>query len=206
MIGDPLIIAESDYVRAQNIFDKSKDNNIVLIGGGSGTKKSECAYAFQKILYDKKKSSFVVSLDDYYVTHATIRNENRKKQGIDSVGLSEMDWHNLERIYEDFRDAKEIHFKRVHRFLDTVEYNVIDSEEIDFLIIEGLYANYLRKSYSDNLSVYLEGNPVQTLEFRKLRGKENENDPFRERVVQKEYNVVVQLKRYADLILEFKGE
>jgi uridine kinase len=206
MIGDPLIISEEDYVRAKKAFEHIQDNNIILVGGGSGTKKSEFSYALQRTLYDKKKSSFVVSLDDYYVTHATIRTENRKKQGIDSVGISEIDWHSLERIYEDFRDAKEIHFKRVHRFLDTVEHNVIDGEEIDFLIIEGLYANYLRKSYSDNLSVYLEGNPVQTLEFRKLRGKENENDPFRERVVQKEYNVVVQLKRYADLILEFKGE
>lgn len=202
MIGDPILIALEDYDRAKEIVKNLKDKNIILIGGGSGTKKSECAYAIQRVLYDKKKSSFVISLDDYYLVHATIRAENRRKQGLDSVGISEIDWGTLERIYEDFKEQKPINFKRTHRFLDAIEYNTINSD-FDYLIIEGLYANYLRKTFNDNLSVYLEGNPSQTLKFRELRGKENEKDEFRAKVVQKEYNVVSQLKRYTDLVLPF---
>lgn len=202
MIGDALLVSLQDYERAKEILKNLKDNKIILIGGGSGTQKSELAYALQKLLNDKKKSSFVISLDDYYIVHATIRAENRKKQGLDSVGISEIDWVALERIYEDCKEHKPINFKRTHRFLDAIEYNSINSD-FDCLIIEGLYANYLRKTFNDNFSVYLEGNPTQTLKFRELRGKENEQDEFRKAVVQREFNVVSQLKRYADLVLPF---
>jgi uridine kinase len=205
MISDPLMLSQKDYKRAKKCISLISDEKIVLIGGGSGTSKSELAYAVQKELYNKKKTSFIVSLDDYYTTHATIRAENRKKQGLESVGISELDWESLKRIYEDFQNQKEIHFRRTHRFLDAIEYNTIEAN-FDYLIIEGLYANYLRKFYNDNFSIYLEGSPAQTLEFRKLRGKEQENDEFRQSVVQKEYNVVVQLKRYSDVQLEYEND
>jgi len=203
MIGDILLVSELDYDRAKTVFKQIKTDDIILIGGTSGSKKSELAYCLQKIAFEHKKSSLVISLDDYYHTTPSIRHYNRKKQGIDSVGLSEIDWDYLQRIYSDFQSCKQIHFKRVHRFLDSIEHNVIDSDEINLIIFEGLYSNYLRKFDTKNYSVYLEGNPAQTLEFRKMRGKENESDGFREKVVQKEYNVVCQLKKYADLILPF---
>jgi uridine kinase len=202
MIGDPLILVQGDYKRAENIFKNIEDKRIILIGGSSGCRKSEQAYCLQKLFNDNKKSSFVVSLDDYYNTMPSIRVINRKKMGLESVGLSEIDWDYLQRIYEDFQNEKPITFRRTHRFVDAVEHNVLESV-IDILIIEGLYANYLRKFYSDNFSIFLEGNPKQTLKFRKIRGKENEDDDFRQKVVQREFNVVCQLKKYADLIVPF---
>ena len=206
MIGDPLILSSEDYKRAKDIWLKNKnDNDIFLIGGASGTAKSELSYCLQKTIFELDElSSIVISLDDYYFTMPSIRRYNRKKQGIDSVGLQEVDWDYMQRIYDDYQDEKEIHLKRVHRFLDEIEHSVLNGEDIDVIIFEGLYANYLRKFYSNNFSIFLEGNPEQTLEFRKLRGKEKEEDAFRTKVVQKEFNIVSQLKRYADLILEFK--
>lgn len=206
MIGDIILVSEQDYNRAKEVFSSIKDNRIILIGGTSGSKKSELAYCLQKIAFENKQSSLVISLDDYYNTMPSIRHYNRKKQGLETVGLSEIDWDYLQRIYEDFQQEKNIHFKRVHRFLDAMEHNVIDSDDIDLVIFEGLYANYLRKFYSDNFSIYLEGSPAQTLEFRKKRGKEDESDSFRSKIVQKEYNVVCQLKRYSDIILPFEEE
>lgn len=206
MISDPIIISTKDYNKANLVLTKLKNERIILIGGGSGTKKSELANSLQKVLYDNKKSSLVISLDDYYLTHATIRNINRKKLGLDSIGLSEIDWEFVFRIYEDFQNKKILSFKRTHRFLDAIEHNSLESLEIDIIIFEGLYSNYLRKFYSNNFSIFLEGTPQQTLSFRKIRQKENENDDFRQKIVQKEFNVVVQLKRYADLIMPFDGE
>ena len=204
MIGDIILVSDKDYRRAEKVLKEIKNEKIILIGGSSGTAKSELAYSIQKLLNDNnKKSSFVVSLDDYYNTIASVRAINRKKLGLDSVGLSEIDFESLQRIYEDFQNQREIHFKRTHRFLDAVEHNILESN-IDYLIIEGLYANYLRKWYNDNFSVFLEGSPQQTLEFRKKRGKENEEDSFRVKVVEKEYRVTVQLKRYSDLIIPFE--
>ena len=154
----------------------SYNKKIILIGGTSGSCKSELAYCIQKNLFDLKKSSLVISLDDYYHVMPSIRDINRKKMGIDSVGIAEIDWTYLKRIYDDYNKKTQIQFKRTHKFLDAIENNTINGEEIDYLIFEGLYANYLRKSYTDNFSVFLLGNPSQTLEFRKMRGKEKTED------------------------------
>ena len=63
----------------------------------------------------------------------------------------------------------------------------------------------MRKNCSDNLSIFLEGNPSQTLAFREMRGKEDEQDNFRNSVVEKEYHVVCQLKKYSDLIIAYEN-
>ena len=204
MINDRLIITEESYKKAEKILLRLKERSIILIGGCSGTQKTETADCLQELLFNKKKMSLTLSLDDFYLVHPTIRNFNRKKQGLDSVGLKEIDWESLYRICNDFINNKTIHFRRVHKFLDAIEHNTIDSDSIDFLIVEGLYANYLKKFDYGDLSVFLEGTPEQTLEFRISRNKENENDDFRQQVVRKEFNVVSQLKRYADLILPHK--
>ncbi|MHA1789179.1 MAG: Hint domain-containing homing endonuclease [Candidatus Helarchaeota archaeon] len=186
-------------------FEVDKDS-LFLLKDFTIVHNSELSYAIQKKLWNKNKSSFVISLDDYYLIHATIRATNRKKLGLNSVGLNEIEWETLKRIYEDFQNKITINFKRTHRFLETIEHNAIDSKDIDYLIVEGLYANYLRKFYNNNFSVYLEGSPSQTLKFRKMRGKEDEHDEFRIKVVQKEYNVVCQLQRYADVKLPYIEE
>lgn len=203
MIGDRLIIQENHLRNAKIIYDKINERNIVLIGGNSGTGKSETADCLQELLIKDKKYSIVLSLDDFYLVHPTIRNYNRKKQGIESVGLSEIDWEALERICIDFKNKKEVHFRRVHKYADVIEHNVIDTDELEILIIEGLYANYLNKFGHGQISAFLEGNPEQTYQFRLNRRKENEEDEFRQKVVQKEFNVICQLKRYANLIIPF---
>lgn len=204
MINDRLIIDDNCFENAKDILSKIKERCIVLIGGGSGTKKTETADCLQELLYKQKKTSLLISLDDFYHVMPMIRNYNRKKQGLDSVGTQEIDWESLIRICEDFKNKKSIQFKRTHKYLDAIEHNVIDSDDIDVLIIEGLYANYLRKFEYGDISIFLEGNPEQTYEFRLKRRKENEEDDFRKQVVRKEFNVVSQLKRYTDLTIEFK--
>ena len=203
MINDRLIVLPKHKKNAQQIFEKK---SIILIGGCSGTGKSETSDCLQELLFEKKLSSLTLALDDFYLVHPTIRNYNRKKQGIDSVGLKEIDWESLCRICEDFKSNKPIHFKRTHKYADIIEHNIVDSEDIDILIIEGLYVNYLCKFEHEDISIYLDGSPAQTLEFRKQRGKENEEDSFRIKVVQKEFNVVCQLKRHASVIILFEND
>lgn len=205
MIGDPLIISEYHRENASQIISQIKEGYIVLIGGSSGTAKSETAHVLQQELFKVKLQSLILSLDDLYLVHPIIRDINRKKQGITSVGIKEIDWELIKHICNNFKKKKTIKFNRYHRFLDAIE-EVKLSGIIDVLIIEGLYANYLRKFKIGNLSLYMEGSPHQTLAFRLKRGKENEENKFRKKVVQKEFNVVCQLKKYADKIISFKGE
>ena len=202
MIGDRLLITEKAKINAKEILDKIDKDSIILIGGNSGTQKSETADCLQELLFKQNKQSIVLSLDDFYNTLPFIRNINRKKMGIECVGLSEIDWEELKRICDDFKNNKTIRFRRVHKYANIVEHIALDTEDIYYLIIEGLYANYLRKDGYGDLSIYLEGNPSQTLEFRKMRGKEDETDEFRKLIVEKEFKVICQLKRYSDLIIK----
>lgn len=204
MIGDRLLITEKAKNNSKEILKHIKNKKIILIYGVSGTQKSETADCLQEKLFNLGKQSLVISLDDFYNTLPSIRNKNRKKLGIESVGLSEIDWEDIKRICNDFLNKKPIRLKRTHKYADLVEHVTLETEDLFYLIIEGLYSGYLKKDNYGDFSIYLDGSPSQTLEFRKIRAKENENDDFRQKVVQKEYNVVCQLKRYADLILSFE--
>lgn len=204
MINDRLIVNERHFKIAKEIKPLIKKGNIVLIYGGAGTGKSEICDCLQGELFKKKLSSLSLSLDDYYLCHPTIRNYNRKKNGLESVGLIEIDWGYLGRICQDFKDKKTIYFRRVHRYADVIEHNSIESDDVDVLIIEGLYSGYMKKQKHGEYAIYLEGNPEQTLKFRRLRQKENPDDEFRKLVVQREANVVSQLKCYADKFIEFE--
>ena len=204
MISDRLICEERHFNIAKQIRPSIEKEDIVLIYGTSGTGKSEVGDCLQGELFEKKLSSFVLSLDDFYNTIPSLRNTNRKKMGIDTVGLQEIEWDFLVRICEDFQAKRPIHFKRVHKYADIIEHNTIESEEVDVLIVEGLFSGYLKNYGYGDYACFLEGSPAQTLEFRKKRRKENPEDEFRGRVVQKEYNIVSQLKRYADKIIPFE--
>jgi len=205
MIGDRILITDKSRKNAKEIVSLVKDNYIVLIYGNSGSQKTETSECLQEELFKNKKQSIVISLDDFYLTHPMIRNYNRKKLGLESVGLSEIDFEDLKRVCEDFKNKKPIRIKRTHKYADLVEHLSLETEDINALIIEGLYSGYLKKFGFGDLAIYLDGNPQQTLEFRKLRGKENEDDEFRTQVVRREYNTVCQLKKYADLIILYEN-
>ena len=204
MISDRLIVEERHFRIAKSVKSAVEKEDIVLVYGTSGTGKSEVSDCLQGELFKKKLSSLVLSLDDFYLIHPTIRNFNRKKLGLESVGLIEIDWEYLTRICQDFKEKKPIYFRRVHKFADVVEHNTIDSDDIDILIIEGLYSGYMKNYGYGDYSIYLEGSPAQTFDFREKRRKENPNDVFRSKVVTKEYNVISQLKKYADVLIPFE--
>ena len=203
MIGDRLLITNKAIDNAKQILNKLTDEEIILIYGGSGTSKSETADCLQELLFKKNKQSIMLSLDDFYHTLPSLRNLNRKKLGIDSVGISEIDWEEIKRICDDFKNKKSIRFKRVHKYANIVEHITLDTEDVSYLIIEGLYTGYLKKYNHGDVAIYLEGNPKNTFDFRKKRGKEDEDDEFRKTIVKREFNIISQLKKYSDLIINF---
>ena len=70
--------------------------------------------------------------------------------------------------------------------------------------MEGIFTGHLKKLGLLDYYVHLEGSIQETMKFRIERMKENENSNFRKKVVQKEANVVAQLKQFADLVIPFK--
>ena len=203
MIGDKIIITNQDKKRAKKLLSRIlslPSKSIIAIGGGSGTHKSELAICLQEELYKKNKLSLMVSLDDYYKIHFNFRNEERKNKGIKSVGKQEIDWSSIKTIIKKFKKGNKLFLQIINKYTNSFMLETIDSRGIDYLIIEGLYTNYLRQFKLCNLCIHLEGTPKQTLKFRKKRAKEDEDDSFRKKVVEKEYQEVLKLRKYVDVI------
>jgi uridine kinase len=206
MIGDKILINEIHHKKANLIYSKLQ-GKVIGIGGLSGVGKTEIALCLQELLYKDNYYSLLISLDDYYRTNFNDRNRIRKKKGLRSVGVQEIDWELVERAIKQFKEKKEIiNLQQINKFTNSFfEVYVYGANKLHYLIIEGLYAGYLKKMKLLDYYVHLKGNLKQTKKFRLERMKENERDNFRKKVVQKEANVIAQLKKFADLIIPFKG-
>jgi len=206
MIGDIILIKPRDYKKAKSILPIFKNGNRVIgIGGISGVSKTETAMCLQQLLHIKNRSTLLINMDDYYFSNFMDRNRIRKKNGLKTVGIKEIDWKQIKKIIKDFKNRKEsINLQMINKYTNSFfECIAFNTDKVDYLIIEGLFVGHLKKLGILNYYVHLDGNIEQTSKFRKERMKENENNEFRKKIVQREANIVVQLKKYADMLVEF---
>jgi len=209
MIGDrvnilPLHEKKAEIILAEVLKKYKKDSKFILaITGVSGTGKTECAYVIQEQLYKKYNiKNKVLHLDDYYKTNWHIRNKVRKETDI--IGKEEIMWEKFNKVLKNFKNnEKKLYIQRIHMYIDSIEFSICNSKNIDLLIVEGLYALY---GNLFDYGVYLDGNPEDTFKFRANRGKENPENKFRKYVVEREYNSVCQSKSLANLVIPFNIE
>lgn len=209
MIGDRLVIQEQHIRKAGLIMSTLLQNKapfkcILAIGGESGTGKTEIASLLQEQLYVTKKiRTKIIHEDDYYLTNWINRNEVRKKKGIQSVGIKEINWFKINKVLKNFKEGKrKSYVQRIHKFTDSVEYVIINNSTIDVMIVEGLYTNHLIQK---DVGIYLEGSIKDTYAFRKERFKENPDDAFRQQVLKQEAKDVRITKDKAHIWVSFKG-
>lgn len=208
MTGDKLILKPIHYKKSKQVLKALipfyfREKFTVTIGGESGTGKTEIASLLQESLWSEHKiRSKVLHIDDFYTVLWQSRNETRKKKGLDSVGIKEIDWEKVNKIIEDFYNTskKYLDSQRIHKYVNAIEYCKISNKHIDILIIEGLYANCLNEI---DLKVYLEGSIKETKLFREERGKEK-IDKFRIKVLNRERKEVLKTKKDIDLLIPFK--
>jgi hypothetical protein len=142
-------------------------------------------------------------IDDYYLTRWQDRNKVRKEKGIKYVGINEVNWDKLNKVIKNFRSKRKyLEVQKIHRFTNSIEIGKVENNKIDILIIEGLFANYLK---DNDISIYLKGDYTKTGDFRKERKKEEINK-FRKKVLEKEHKDVVMIeKKYpADIRVPFQ--
>ena len=175
MHRDVFIFKKEHEERGQVILDKFLDETVdsdytgvIGICGISGSGKSEVAWWVARKLYKLGISSHVINLDRYYKIPAKDRNAWRKENNY--IGRKEMDWN---RINDE-----------VYKFGDNA---------IKVLIVEGLYAGYV-----NGITFFLEDTIEGTDQWRKLRGKEDEEDEFRQYVVGEEYADILSGMRLYD--------
>jgi len=209
MIDDIIIIKNFHRKKAKLITDKIislPDRSVIGIQGVSGLGKTEISSLIRDLLYRKNRKSIIISLDDYYKEHWSIRNRTRKQKGIKTIGIKEIDWNLIKKIIKDFKKNKpELKTQQISKCADTFFDCIVNqADKLHYLIIEGLFSGYLKKFKLLDYCIHLEGNPKQTLKFRKERMKKKKKKKKRKKIVQKEANVVAQLKRYANLIVPFE--
>ena len=207
MIGDIIIIEKHHILKShilapeivKSYFPGKK--MIVALGGEPGVGKTEIATLLQKKLWnDSKIRSKKIHLDDYYFTSWQERNKLRKAKGIKTVGIKEIQWNYINRIIKTFLlNHGNLHLQKIHMYTNSIEKTISNTNFIDILLIEGLYANYIKNK---SLGIYLEGTVNDTENFRIKRNKEPQNN-FRNRVLKKEHQEVLKTKENADIYMKY---
>ena len=203
MYGDILVFQPIQNLKAYLIAERImsyKKPIVVTIYGVSGTAKSEIAYLLQQKLLQHNKSSYCLSIDDYFKTHPLEREEIRKRTGV--IGHREINWKKLNRVIRDCRLRCKSWVQEYYLFYQNLRHLKINFNKVEVLIIEGIYAGYLKSDFA----VFLDATEEQTYKFRKKRRKENPDDSFRKLVLKKEREDILAVKGKANILITFKGK
>ena len=202
MLEDVLLIKdkhrEAAAVIVEAILRIKKDKFIVAISGESGSGKSELTHVVAKDL--RKHSIFAkpIHIDNFYNTLPLKRTEWRIQNGIENVvGLSEYKWDEIDKVIDDFKNGRRSSMPCVDLVTEQVDKLTTDFQNVDMLIIDGLYAI---NTEGVNLRVYIELTYHETKKAQKDRGKEPQNE-YRMRVLEQEHQQVLSIKHKADLFV-----
>jgi uridine kinase len=206
MLNDILIINKAHERAAKTIFDKvmaeRTDKYIITITGEVGVGKCEVSLVLAKLLKNEGIMVKILHMDDYYKIPPAMRTEWRKKHGIRRVGYEEYNWEVVNKNLDDFRNNRKSEMPCVDLLNDKVDTIITDFNQIDLLIINGLYSI---KIDSADLKVFIDLTYKDTFDEQKATGKE-ELDDFRLKVLQREHEVIRTLKPEADFYVDFDLE
>ena len=200
MLGDVLLIEEKHHNAADEILIHLKNvtvkKYIIAIGGESGSGKSELAHVVAKKLKSMGKSAKIIHIDNYYLVPPEDRTAWRKEHGFESIGLNEYNWELINKNIDEFLHNQKSTMPCIDLLTDQIDQLTTDFNEIQYLIIEGLYSLNAKA----DLRVFIDLTYHETKKAQIVRGKEPQNE-FRLNVLKREHEVVQSLRPIADLIV-----
>jgi len=202
MLEDVLLIADKHRLAAaaivKEILKRKKEKYIVAISGESGSGKSELTHVVAKEMRKQGIFAKPIHIDNFYNTLPLKRTEWRISNGIENVvGLSEYKWDEIDRVIDDFKNGRVSSMPCVDLVTEQVDTLTTDFQNIDMLIIDGLYA--INADHVD-LAVFIELTYHETKKAQKDRGKEPQNE-YRMRVLEQEHQQVLSIKHKADFLI-----
>jgi uridine kinase len=202
MLGDVLLIADKHRSAATEIISKiletRKDRIIVCISGESGSGKSELSHCIGKDLVKIHKiPTKIIHSDNYYRIHPHIRNKWRQENGIENVGLGELDWETLNRNVDEFLNASVSRMPCIDLVPDDTDELITDFSKVKILIVDGLYSIAIEKA---DLRIYINLTYHETKKAQADRGKENTDD-LRWRILEQEHKTVISLRDKTDIFV-----
>lgn len=204
MQGDKLIIESRHRLAAQRVasmlsarITSCSTPYAISIAGESGSGKSEIAQALADEFARHQFKSVILQQDDYFV-YPPLSNHSRRRDDIHRVGPREvqLDWidRNIGAIVDG---ASSIEKPLVFYHDDRIEIERVDVHGCHAVIAEGTYTSLLKNVH---LRLFIDRTYIQTLETRRLRAREAA-DPFIERVLKLEHEIIKQHKAWADIVI-----
>ncbi len=204
MQGDRLVIESHHRKAAEQIaamisarITSHPTPYAIGVAGESGSGKSEMAQALADKLTGYQFKSVVLQQDDYFV-YPPFTNDSRRREDICRVGSQEvqLDWidRNIGAIVDgtDFIEKPLVFYEE-----NRIEIEKVDVRACRIVIAEGTYTSLLKNVH---LRLFIDRTYIQTLDTRRKRAREAA-DPFIERVLRLEHNIIKQHKAWADIVI-----
>jgi uridine kinase len=202
--GDIIIIEDHHRSAASVIADHlkpliaAKDGRYTItVAGESGAGKSETAAALAEALAERGSTTGVLQQDDYFI-HPPRTNHETRVADIDWIGTNEV---RLD-LLDDHLAAAVAGEASVEKPLVIYEEDAITKEimsltGLNVVIAEGTYTTLLNNA---DTRVFIARNRLETMAARRQRGRE-EMDPFIERVLEIEHEIIAPHRQRADIII-----
>ncbi len=200
MLGDVLLITEKHERAGAQIVERlnesATDKVVVAIGGESGSGKSELAHVVARALKDQNRLTKILHIDNYYTVRPQDREAWRKENGIESVGLGEIDWELLDEHLDAFRQGQKAVLPCIDLLTDQIDELHTDFEAIEVVIVDGLYPLHVDAEFK----IFIDLTYRETKKAQLLRGKEPQNE-YRLNVLKREHEVVQGLRPLANYLV-----
>ena len=207
MRGD-VIVLEDYHIKAgkrivQHILDDVNAINrcyVITVGGESGSGKSEMGKAIKDEFLKEGCKSIVLGQDDYFVLPPRSNDAKRRE---DSCWLGPHVEVKIDVLEKNIMEA--IHGKEVIRkpLIDYEKDKILEEEVnlegVKVLIAEGTYTSLLRNV---DKRIFIDRNFQDTLAHRSKRNRGDEvGDPFIDRILKVEHQIIAGHKNLADIII-----
>lgn len=206
MQGDTIIIEEHHRSAAKAILpvilpliEAANGKYTLSVAGESGSGKSEIATAIADALAENGIKSLIFQQDDYFV-HPPKSNDKARREDINWVGPQEVKLDLLDRNLQTFLDgADHIEKPLVIYKDDQVMSETMEVNDAQVAIAEGTYTSLL-----ENLKtrIFIDRNFLDTRAHREKRSRhKSELDPFIDRVLNIEHEIISSHKERANIII-----
>ena len=204
MEGDVILVEAHHRRAAARIVDallpevKARPGRYTLtVAGESGSGKSETARALAERLEREGVRCAILQQDDYFVLPPKA-NDARRREEIGWVGTQEVKLELLDRHMQAARAGDAAVVKPLVIYADDrVTDETIDLADVKVVIAEGTYTTLLKHV---DKRIFIARNRLETMEARRKRGRE-EMDPFIERVLEIEHEIISAHRRRADIVI-----
>jgi uridine kinase len=204
MQGDVIIVEERHRRAAEPIAEAIAASiaarprrTTITVAGESGSGKSETAQALAEALESRGLRCAILQQDDYFVRPPK-SNDAARREDITWVGIQEVRLDLLDSHLEQAREgAAELTKPLVIYAEDRVDSETLSLEGVQAVIAEGTYTTALEQV---DTRIFIDRNRLDTMADRERRGREP-IEPFIERVLQIEHEIIGPMKARADVII-----